>query len=123
MVRVPMGGGRIECRAADISCNPYLGAAMILAAGLEGIREQLDPGEPHRENMYLHSDAELAEMGIDYLPRNLEEALDAFEADPLSRLVFGDSLFEAWLGYKRNEWLDYHNYVSEWERRRYLKFY
>ena len=123
MIRVPMGGGRIECRAADISCNPYLGAAMILAAGLEGIREGLDPGEPHRENMYLRSDEELEAMGIRYLPRNLEEAVDAFEADPLSRQVFGDAMFEAWVDFKRREWLDYHNHVSDWERKRYLKFF
>lgn len=123
MIRVPMGGGRIECRAADIACNPYLGAAMVLAAGLEGVRERLDPGEPHRENMYLYSDTELAERGITYLPRNLEEAIDAFEADPLSREVFGERMFTAWVDYKRREWLEYHNYVSDWERRRYLKFF
>jgi glutamine synthetase len=123
MIRVPMGGGRIECRAADIACNPYLGAAMILAAGLEGIREGLDPGDPHRENMYLHSDEEIARMGIGYLPRNLEEAVDAFAADSLSREVFGDLMFESWVDYKRREWLDYHNYVSDWERKRYLKFF
>ncbi len=64
MIRVPMAGGRIECRAADIACNPYLGAALVLAAGLEGIREQLDPGEPHRENMYLYSEEELKKMGV-----------------------------------------------------------
>ena len=68
MLRIPMGGGRVECRAADISTNLYLGAAMILAAGLEGIREGLDPGEPHTENMYEYSLDELMAMGIDTLP-------------------------------------------------------
>jgi glutamine synthetase len=123
MIRVPMGGGRIECRAADIACNPYLGAAMVLAAGLEGIREGLDPGDPHRENMYLYSEDELKRLGVSWLPRNLEEAIDAFEADPLSRAVFGDLMFKTFVDFKRQEWREYHNHVSDWERRRYLKFF
>ncbi len=123
MIRVPMGGGRIECRAADIACNPYLGAAMVLAAGLEGIREGLDPGDPHRENMYLYSEDELKRMGVSWLPRNLEEAIDAFEVDPLSRAVFGDLMFQSFVDFKRQEWREYHNHVSDWERQRYLKFF
>jgi glutamine synthetase len=75
MLRIPLAGGRVECRAADISTNPYLGVAMILAAGLEGIREGLDPGEPHTENMYKSSLVELTKMGIQFLPRNLQEAI------------------------------------------------
>jgi glutamine synthetase len=123
MLRIPMGGGRVECRAADIACNPYLGGAMILAAGLQGIREGLDPGEPHTENMYNYSDAELAAMGIQYLPRNLEEAVDAFEADEFSREVLGESMFKAFADYKRKEWTDYHNHIADWEKARYLKFF
>ena len=123
MIRVPMGGGRIECRAADIACNPYLGAAMVLAAGLEGIREGLDPGDPHRENMYLYSEDELKRLGVSWLPRNLEEAIDAFEADPLTVEVFGGNMHKAWVDFKREEWSSYHNHVSDWERDRYLKFF
>lgn len=123
MIRVPMAGGRIECRAADIACNPYLGAALVLAAGLEGIREGLDPGEPHRENMYLYSEEQLKTMGVSWLPRDLDEAIDAFEADPLSRAVFGDLMFKTFVDFKRQEWREYHNHVSDWERQRYLKFF
>ena len=122
-LRVPLGGGRVELRAADSACNPYLGGAMVLAAGLEGIREGLDPGDPNTENMYLVPEAELDRRGISILPRTLNEALDAFAADPLSRQVFGDRMFEAWLGYKRQEWLSYLNHVSDWETARYLKFF
>ena len=86
-VRVPLGGGRVELRAADISNNPYLGGALVLAAGLEGIQEKIDPGAPHTDNMYLKSEAELAELGVSYLPRTLEEAIEAFAADPLPRQV------------------------------------
>ncbi|MBS3803683.1 MAG: type III glutamate--ammonia ligase [Oleiphilaceae bacterium] len=123
MLRIPSQGGRVECRAADIACNPYLGSAMILAAGLEGIRDKLDPGQPHRENMYNYSDKQVAEMGIEMLPQTLGEAVDAFEADPLSRQVFGDAMFESFVAFKREEWTSYHNHVSEWEVARYLKFF
>lgn len=122
-IRVPRDGGRVELRAADSACNPYLGAAMSVMAGLEGIREEIDPGEPHLDNMYYKTDQELRELGVRRLPSTLQEALDAFEADPLSRAVFGDKMFDAWLSFKRNEWLSYTNHVSDWEKGRYLKFY
>ena len=122
-VRIPRGGGRVEVRSADSSCNPYLGAAMVIAAGLEGIAEGLDPGEPHRENLYVKSEEELERLGVRWLPKTLGEALDAFEADALSRRVMGDAMFESWLSYKRGEWGAYQNHVSEWERERYLKFF
>ncbi len=123
MLRVPLAGGRVECRAVDMSCNPYLAAAMILAAGLEGIREDLDPGAPHAENMYLYSEAELHDQGLSYLPRTLGEAVDAFEADPLAAQVMGPLMAKTFADFKRREWLDYHNSVSEWEIKRYLKFF
>ena len=111
----------VELRAADSACNPYLGAALVLAAGLDGIEQGLDPGEPHTDNMYVKSEAELRDLGVGYLPRSLGEALDQFEADPLPRAVFGRAMFDAWLSYKRDEWTSYSNHVSEWEKARYLK--
>jgi glutamine synthetase len=123
MLRIPMGGGRVECRAADSSNNPYLGAALMLAAGLEGIKEGLDPGDPNRDNLYRASDAELADRGIGWLPRTLDAALDAFEADPLSRKVFGDEMFTSFLSEKRAEWDSYCAHVSAWESDRYLRFF
>ncbi len=123
MLRIPLAGGRVECRAADISSNPYLGAALILAAGLEGIREDLDPGEPHTENMYTHSDDELSKMGIQCLPRSLGEAIAAFTTDPLSEKVMGSLMYQTYIDFKSQEWNDYHNHVSDWELQRYLKFF
>ena len=122
-VRIPMGGGRIELRPADSACNPYLGAAMVLAAGLEGVRENLDPGEPNRQNMYEASQEDLTARGIRELPRTLGEAIDAFAADPLSRAVMGDAMAEAWIDYKRDEWRSYMAHVSQWETDRYLRFF
>jgi glutamine synthetase len=123
MLRIPLGGGRVECRAADISTNLYLGAAMILAAGLEGIREELDPGEPHTENMYNYSLLELSQKGISTLPRTLGEAVLAFASDPLSEAVMGPLMYETYVQFKSQEWQEYHNHVSDWEINRYLKFF
>jgi len=95
----------------------------MIAAGLEGIRDKLDPGEPHRENLYYKSDAERLAAGVTWLPRTLDEAVTAFAEDPLSREVFGDVMFDAWVEFKRAEWLSYLNHVSDWERDRYLKFF
>ena len=122
-VRVPLGGGRVELRAADISNNPYLGGALVLAAGLEGIREKIDPGAPHTENMYLKTPQQLAKLKVSYLPRTLEEALDAFDKDPLSEQVFGQLMKKTYLQFKREEWESYINHVSDWEVDKYMKFY
>ena len=119
MFRIPSQGNRVECRAPDIACNLYLAAAMMLRAGLEGIREELDPGEPHFENMYERSPEELNKLAIDVLPRTLLEAVEAFAADSLSQETFGTSMYEAFVDFKRNEWNAYHNHVSDWERERY----
>lgn len=122
-LRIPLGGGRVELRASDSSCNPYLGAALCLMAGLEGIQQDLDPGEPHTENMYLKSENDLRALGISRLPTTLEEALDAFEADSLTKATFGEDMWSSWLQFKREEWMSYINHVSDWEKSRYLKFY
>jgi glutamine synthetase len=122
-VRIPLAGGRVELRCADSACNPYLGAAMVLAAGLEGIRGELDPGEPNRDNMYEIAASEQAARGIRQLPRTLGEAIDALEADPLTEAVMGPAMAQAWIKYKRDEFLSYMAHVSEWEQARYLKFF
>ena len=123
MLRIPLAGGRVECRAADISSNLYLGAAMLLSAGLEGIREDLDPGEPHTENMYQCSLEQLAAMGIQFLPRTLGEAIAAFAADPFSEKVMGSLMYKTYTEFKTQEWEEYHTHVSDWEIQRYLKFF
>lgn len=122
-IRIPKSGNRVELRAADSSCNPYLASAMVLAAGLEGIEQKIDPGDPHRDNMYEKSREELDKLGIRELPRTLGEAVNAFAADPLTLEVFGEQMHNAWVEYKRNEWADYLNHVSDWEMDRYLRFF
>lgn len=118
-VRVPAGGGRCESRNADGSVNPYLAAALVLAAGLEGVREKLDPGEPNEDNLYEISEAERRDRGIDFLPQTLFEAVEAFAADPLVEKTLGTALRDEFVRYKRQEWNDYHLTVSAWETERY----
>lgn len=118
-IRVPMGGGRCESRNADGALNPYLAAALALAAGLEGIREGLDPGKPQEDNLYELGEAQRRERGIEFLPKTLAEAVDAFEADPFVTETLGQELRDEFVRYKRNEWEAYHRHVSAWEVERY----
>ena len=123
LLRVPTKSPRVESRAVDASVNAYLGAALVLAAGLDGIDRDLDPGPPIDRDMYVQSDEQIAELGVGLLPRTLSEATDAFEADPLTQEVFGPDLHAACIEFKRSEWEDFHNTVSQWEWERYLTFY
>lgn len=122
-IRVPMGGGRCESRNADSSCNPYLAAALALAAGLEGVRERLDPGKPQEENLYELDGAALAARGIRELPRDLDEAVAAFAADPFVERTLGRELSAEFIACKGEEWRSYHQQVSPWEIERYARLY
>lgn len=122
-IRVPMGGGRCESRNADSACNPYLAATLALAAGLEGIRENLDPGSPQEDNLYELPEADLKKRGICYLPRNLEEAVEAFATDPFVTRVLGQELRDEFIRYKFDEWREYHLTISPWEIDRYARLF
>lgn len=122
-IRVPMSGGRCESRNADSSCNPYLAGALVLAAGLDGIRDGLDPGNPQTENLYEFSDAQLKERGIEPLPKTLGEAIEAFAADPWIESVIGPELRKEFITYKQAEWEEYHQTVSDWEIQRYARLF
>ena len=100
--------------------NPYLAAAMFLGAGLDGIEQDLDPGDPEFVNMYELSDQELEKRGIRQLPRTLLEAITAFEQDDLSRRIMGDELYQSYIDLKKSEWWSYHNSISQWEIGEYL---
>lgn len=117
---VNLSSARIECRAADPSMNPYLAAAMMLGAGLDGIERELDPGDPIDVNMYELTDGELAEKGVAQLPRTLLEAVDAFAGDDLAVDVLGEELAGSFIDIKSSEWWEFHNQVSKWELDEYL---
>ena len=117
---VNLSSARWECRAVDPSMNPYLAAAMFLAAGLDGIEQDLDPGDPQLVNMYELSDSELAAKGIKQLPQTLLEAITAFEQDELGSRVMGSELRDSYIQLKKSEWWSYHNAISQWEIDHYL---
>ena len=120
MCRLPMNRRCTELRIADSASNFYLVMGLALAAGLDGIRNQLDPGDPVGDDTYTVGDARLAERGVHRLPRNLGEAVDAFEADDLARATFGDEFHASYVALKRGEWDAYNLVISEWEREQYM---
>ncbi len=117
---INLSSTRWECRAVDTATNPYLSAAMMLCAGLDGIEQNLDPGEPDLVNMYELPDQELERRGVRQLPRTLLESIGAFEQDDLGRRVMGEELFKSYAALKKSEWWSYHNSISQWEIDHYL---
>jgi len=120
MVRVPKG--RLELRLPDGACNPYLATAVVIAAGLDGVERELDPGDPRNVNLYDWPEAQLREAGIGLLPQNLNAALDALEADSVLCQALGPLAAE-FLSLKRMEWVEYMRHVSDWEIKTYLEFF
>jgi glutamine synthetase len=123
MLRIP-GAGRIEDRTIDGSCNPYLAAAAVLAAGLDGIEKGMDAGDPNSENLYTIPYDELVGRGLRTLPSNLLEATQELERDDVLREALGRGRDEDYVDYyvrvKRDEWNRYHEQVTPWEIREYL---
>jgi len=117
MLRLPHNRPAVENRAVDSAVNPYLASAFMLAAGLEGVRENLDPGEPVTT---VTDSATALPAGAVRLPRTLQEAVDAFEADPLTHEVFSEDFVGAYVEMKRTEWDDFHSQITPWERDAYL---
>ena len=111
---------RIELRSPDPSCNPYLAFAVMLRAGLDGIKNNLEPPEPVEEDIYSLDDESLATKNIDVLPTSLREALYELEKDKLMREVLGEHLFERYIDVKTKEWDEFKKQVTSWEIDTYL---
>lgn len=122
-LRVPTGGGRLENRIPDGAVNPYLAAALMLAAGLEGVRERIDPGPPNADDLGALDPAERRRRGIAPLPQTLREAVEAFSADPLVGRTLGPALRGAFVRAKSREWAEYHHAVGAWETARYGRMF
>jgi len=123
LIRVPAGRGehtRIEIRNPDPCCNPYLAFSLLIQAGLIGIKEQLNPGEPVQKNIYLMSHTERSLENIASLPHSLAEALIEFEKDPFCYEILGEHIFERYLEAKSIEWEVYQSQVHQWELDQYL---
>jgi glutamine synthetase len=126
LVRVPAERGegtRCENRLPDPSANPYLALAVQLAAGLDGVTEHLDPGDPINKNIARMSYRERRRYRIDELPRDLHEALDHLEKDRVIRDALGEHIYERYVDAKREEWHEFIEQVTEWEVGRYLAQY
>jgi glutamine synthetase len=118
MIRTPEAG-HVEDRTVSSAFNPYLAFAAYLAAGLDGIRRQLDPGEPNRDNAYAVGLEEMTRRKVRLLPQSLQEALDELERDVVIQSGLGEIAGE-FLRLKRAEWEEYHRQVTAWEVERYL---
>jgi glutamine synthetase len=118
--RVP-AASRIELRSPDPSCNPYLAFAAMIHAGLEGIEQGLSAPDPVRENIYEFGEAEREEYGIDTLPANLGQALEALEADDVVMDALGEHVAPKFIEAKTQEYDEFRVDVSQWELDRYLE--
>lgn len=112
--------GRFEWRAPDASANPYLMLAGLIAAGLDGIERELDPGPDCEDDLFLLTLSEIAERGIALLPQHLGEAVDALEDDATICGALGDALAREFVALKRGEHIEYTRHVSDWELQRYV---
>jgi glutamine synthetase len=125
LIRVPRASAsdaeRIEMRCPDPSCNPYLAFAVMLAAGLDGIRRELPAPEATEENLYLLDLPRRAELRL--LPGTLSDALDALEEDQVVRDALGPHVYTRFLDAKRLEWEEYRVQVTDWELDKYLPTY
>jgi len=118
--RVP-AASRIEARFPDPSCNPYLAFAALIQAGLEGIEKDLECPDPIRENIYDFDEEKREEYGIETLPGNLGEAIDALEEDEVILDALGEHVGPKFLEAKKQEYGEYIVEVSDWELDRYLE--
>ncbi|MCR4436736.1 MAG: type I glutamate--ammonia ligase [Clostridiales bacterium] len=126
LIRIPAEKGmstRLELRSPDPSCNPYLALAVILAAGLDGIRNRIQPPPPTDKNIFQMTQEQIKEEGIGTLPSNLKEAIDEMSRSELVREVLGDHIFYKYIEAKNEEWNDYKTKVSQWEIDQYLTKY
>ena len=123
LIRIPAQTGttqRIELRSPDSATNPYLAIAVCLAAGLDGIRNQIEPPASVEGNIFAMSEEEREKAGIKCLPTSLAEAIDGLEQDVLIREVLGQHISRKYIEAKKEEWKEYCAAVSSWEIDRYL---
>lgn len=126
LVRIPAVRGdatRIELRSPDSAANPYLAIAVAITAGLDGIKNKIDPPEAVDRNIFEMTDSEREALGIVSLPNNLKEAVIALSEDELVKDTLGKHIAPLYISAKMNEWGEYTSQVTEWEVNRYLYKY
>ena len=126
LIRIPASRGlgtRTEVRCPDPACNPYLALAMMLASGLDGIKNNLEAPAPVDQDIFSMTPAEKEAAGIDSLPANLKEAIDALKANPIAEEALGAHILEKYIEGKEKEWDSYRTAVTDWELDNYLNNY
>ena len=123
LIRIPSTRGentRIELRSPDAAANPYLMLAVVLAAGMDGMKKGIIPPEAVSGNLYDLSKEQLEQLGVGQLPHDLIHALRELQKDPLVMEVLGEHLGSRYIQEKQEEWTRYHAAVTDWEVREYL---
>ncbi|SOC31851.1 glutamine synthetase [Brochothrix thermosphacta] len=126
LVRIPSSRGlstRVELRSVDPSANPYLSMAVVLRAGLDGIKRKLEVPAPIDRNIYSMTASELEENGIDQLPSDLSRAIEALSKDQTIINGLGEHIYANFLELKNLEWDSYRTTVHAWEQEQYLELY
>ncbi|ENZ35762.1 glutamine synthetase [Clostridium butyricum 60E.3] len=126
LIRVPASRGagtRVELRCPDPSANPYLVLAVLLQAGLDGIKNNLEVEPETVANIFAMSDKEREDAGIDNLPNNLYEAVNFMKESELAKAALGEHIYENYVEAKEAEWDDYRTKVHDWEIENYLNRY
>ena len=123
LIRIPASRGagtRVELRCPDPAANPYLTLAVCLAAGLDGIENQIMPPEEVRENVFEMRLSQKEKLGIESLPSDLYEAVEELEKDSYIKQVLGEHISQKYVEAKRAEWANYREQVTQWELDEYL---
>ncbi|KON88987.1 glutamine synthetase [Sporosarcina globispora] len=126
LIRIPASRGvstRVEVRSVDPAANPYLAMAVLLKAGLDGIKNKLTPPAPVDRNIYVMNKQEREEEGIKDLPATLAAALDELKKDEVIVSALGEHIFEHFIEAKEIEWDMFRTQVHPWEREQYLSMY
>jgi len=126
LIRIPASRGagtRVEVRCPDPACNPYLSIALMLASGLDGIKNNLTPPPAVNRNIFKMTEAEMAELGVSSLPGNLYDALQTYKSDALVKETLGDHIFNTYYDFKIAEWDSFRTAVHPWEVEQYLTRY
>jgi len=126
LIRIPASRGlstRVEVRSVDPAANPYLAMAVLLKAGLDGIKNKLTPPAPVDRNIYVMSKEERIEEGIIDLPATLAQALDQLKANEVIVSGLGEHIFEHFVEAKEIEWDMFRTVVHQWERDQYMSMY
>jgi glutamine synthetase len=121
--RLPQNRYCIENRAADLTMNVYLALGMTISAAVDGIQNKTDPGKPSDFDLYALKAEDMKKLGIRRLPRNLLQATEALKKDKLAEKVMGKVMLNSYVQYKNDEWERYHQAVTDWEVKEYLRLY